>query len=250
MVFKRMEVIDSMTRYTVTLEHDEPESFLAWVHELPGCIAHGTTRAEAEANVVQAIDRFRSWLRAVGEEISHEPVTYDVVEEAAPAEWTAEGSSGVLLTWDQGPLTPADWTPIERRLDHSRREVLQTLASMSADDLQTVSGKGARSIARQLHHLASAECMYVIWTFDLRSKEGLGELLDWTRRMVLDRMRTLAEQRDTRLTRALWSGDEHPEPWTARKAARRLIYHERWHLNSIRRLLQGFRGREASGAQP
>lgn len=238
-----------MSHYTVTVEHDEPESYLAWVHELPGCYAQGPTREEAVSHVVDAIERFCAWLRAKGEEISAEPVEFDIVEAAAPAEIPPEGSSGMLLTWDQAPLTPQDWMRVERWLHHSRLEVLSVLESMREGDLDTAAGGGARSIARQLRHLASAEYMYALWTFDLRSKQDVKELLDWSRRMVMERMGMLAGRRDNRLTRAEWSGDDHPEPWTARKAARRLVYHERWHLNSIRRLLQGFRREEASGAR-
>lgn len=238
-----------MSHYTVTVEHDEAKSYLAWVHELPGCYAHGPTREEAVNNVVDAIERFCGWLRAKGEEISAEPVEFDIVEAAATAEMPPEGSSGMLLTWDQAPLTPQDWMCVERWLHHSRLEVLSVLESMRKEDLDTAAGEGSRSIAGQLRHLASAEYMYALWTFDLRSKQDVKELLDWTRRMVMERMRMLAGRRDNRLTRAEWSGDDHPEPWTARKAARRLVYHERWHLNSIRRLLQGFKHSEASGGR-
>jgi hypothetical protein len=63
-------------------------------------------------------------------------------------------------------------------------------------------------------------------------------------------MRELALRDDEQQTRAHWAGDPEPEPWAARKAARRLVYHELWHLRSIRRLLRGFRGKEASGANP
>jgi len=223
-----------MSRYTVTVEHDEPEVYLAWVHELPGCYAHGSTRQDAVNNVVEAIERFRTWLRAKGEEIREEPVEFDIVEAAGVAGMT----TGVLLTWDQAPLTPEDWTRVERWLRYSRLELLSALQSMREEDLETAAGEGSRSIAAQLRHLAGAEYMYALWTFDFRSKQDLKELLDWTRRMAMERMHILAGRRDNRLTRAEWSSDEPPEPWTARKAARRLIYHQRWHLNSIRRLLQ------------
>jgi predicted RNase H-like HicB family nuclease len=232
-----------MSRYTVTVDHDEEDVYLVWVHELPGCHAYGTTREEALADVVGAIERFRAWLRAAGEEVSDEPVEFDIVEAAD----VAEMPSGVLLTGDQAALTPEGWTRVERWLHYSRRELLRALENMREEDLQTAAGEGSRSVAAQLRHLAAAEYSYALWTFDFRSKQGLKELLDWTRRMATERMRVLAGRGDNRLTRAEWSRDEPPEPWTARKAARRLVYHERWHLNSIRRLLQGFRGRDASG---
>lgn len=239
-----------MSRYTATVDHDEKDSYLVWVHELPGCYAHGTTREEAVANVVDAVAQFRAWLRAIGEDILEEPVEFDIVEEAAAAEQTPDTTSGTLLTWDLAPLTPEDWIRIERWLQHSRTELLSALESMQEGDLNAAAGEGSRSIAKQLRHLASTEYMYALWTFNSGSKQGLVELLDWTRRMAMDRMRTLSGRRDSRMTRAEWSGDDNPELWTARKAARRLVYHERWHLSSIRRLVKGLRGREASGSRP
>jgi len=235
-----------MGRYTVTVEHDDTDLYLAWVHELPGCYAHGSTREEAVNNVGDAIERFRTWLRTKGEEIPDEPVEFDLVNAAAVPEMTP--AAGVLLTWDRAALTPEDWTRVERWLHYSRLELLSALESMREEDLEAAAGEGARSIAMQLRHLAGVEYMYALWTFDLRSKQDVRDLLDWTRRMAMERMRVLAGRHDNRLTRADWSGNEHPDPWTARKAARRLVYHERWHLNSIRRLLQGLRGRDASGA--
>jgi hypothetical protein len=91
---------------------------------------------------------------------------------------------------------------------------------------------------------------YALWTFDFHSKQDLKELLNWTRRMALDRLGMLAGRGDDRLTNAEWDGPDHPEPWTARKAARKLVYHERWHLDSIRRLQQGFRSRDSWEREP
>lgn len=234
----------SVMQYSVTLEWDEPDVYLAWVHELPGCIAYGVSQKEALAKVPEAIERFRDWLRTAGEAIPVDQISFSTVEKVSSAEKT----SGVLLTWDEEPLTPEDWTRIERWLQHSRHELLDVLEDMREDQLEIAARDGARTIARQLRHIATVEFMYALWTFDLRAKQGIRALLEWTRQMAVTRMRALAEQRDQWLTVAEWAGTEHPEPWTARKAARRLVYHELWHLRSIRRLLQGFRSREASGA--
>lgn len=242
-----------MSHYSVTLERSEPDVHLAWVHELPGCVAYGATRDEALARVPQAIEQFRGWLRAAGEKLPAEDIHVDqvalsVVGEAGRAEQTSEGPDGVLLTWDEEPLAPEEWTRIERWLQQSRRELLDVLEQMPEDQLGTAARDGARTIWQQLRHIATVEFMYALWTFDFRTKRDLRALLEWTRQMAFGRMRALAEQRDRQLTYADWAGTGHPEPWSARKAARRLVYHELWHLRSIRRLLQGLRGREASGA--
>lgn len=230
--------MDAMRDYSVTIDHDEEGVFLAWVHELPGCYAYGKTRAEALANVAPAIERFHTWLRQIGEGVDQEPVTFHLVEAAGAVGETAEGPSGVLLTGDRESWTPHDWAGLDRWLGLSRQELLDLLDRIDDQDLEAA-GAGARSIAEQLRHVATAEYLYTLWTFDFHSREDLRELLDWTRRMALERLRLLAERGDRRLTNAEWSPDDPPEPWTARKAARKLLYHERWHLDSIRRRLFG-----------
>lgn len=244
------EGVNVMSGYSVTIDHDEEDVFLAWVHELPGCYAHGRTREEALANVAQAIDRFRDWLREIGDTVEQEPVAIRIVEEAGAAGRTPQGPSGVLLTSDREPLTREHWARVERLLDHSRKELLSILDGMDDQGLETATHKDPRSIGKQLRHLATAEYMYTLWTFDFNSKRDLEELLDWTRRMASDRLRTLANRGDGRLTKAEWSSDDDPEPWTARKAARKLVYHEGWHLNSIRRLRQRLGTRGTPGEPP
>jgi hypothetical protein len=79
--------------------------------------------------------------------------------------------------------------------------------------------------------------MYAAWTFDLQSKRGLGDFLIWTRQAAVERMDALAAERASALTWADWSGAPRPEPWTARKAARRLVWHELLHLRALQRFV-------------
>jgi len=76
--------------------------------------------------------------------------------------------------------------------------------------------------------------MYAVWTFDLRSRSGLRAYLEWTRDIAVSHMRDLAEDDDGSVTYAEWAGAPRLEEWTARKAARRLIWHELPHLPALR----------------
>ena len=102
---------------------------------------------------------------------------------------------------------------------------------MSASN-QPIPGR-ERTVREQLVHIAFVELMYAAWTFDLRSRAGIADFLAWTRGVASDRMQTLAVGEDDSLTYAQWAGAPRPEPWTARKAARRLIWHELLHLPEI-----------------
>jgi len=55
-----------MTRYEVTIYWSaEDQLFIAEVPELPGCVAHGDSRAEALANAEDAIDL---WIEVAAED--------------------------------------------------------------------------------------------------------------------------------------------------------------------------------------
>ena len=71
--------------------------------------------------------------------------------------------------------------------------------------------------------------MYAAWTFDLSTHGGQRDFLEWTRQIAVARMRDLAASRDDAVTEARWAGAPRPEPWTARKAAQRLVRHEWLH---------------------
>jgi hypothetical protein len=74
---------------------------------------------------------------------------------------------------------------------------------------------------------------------DLRSREGPAEFLAWTRAAARDRLRDLAEQGAADVTCADWAGSPRLEPWTPRKAARRLVWHELLRLRAIGRFAAG-----------
>lgn len=187
--------------YSVTLEHGSDGSYLAWVHELPGCFVRAGSRAEAEATLPDVIRRFREW---IGEPTAEFDVTI-----AGEVESVIDSSEDteVLLDVDREPLSAEDWERIEGWLARSRSDLLQVLGDVNAG------------------HIGFVELMYAAWTFDVQSEE----FLDWTREIAVARMRALAQHDDGRVTYADWAGGAQPEPWTARKAARRLVWHERLH---------------------
>jgi predicted RNase H-like HicB family nuclease len=211
--------------YSVTLEHGSDGSYLAWVHELPGCFVRGATREEVKAKLPQAIRGFQAWLGASGETVEDSEFAA-VVDEVESVIDSSEDTE-VLLEPDRQPLTEVDWQTIERWLSYSRSDLLQMLAERELEE--TPEGE-ERTVRELLVHIAFVELMYVAWTFDLGRREGLREFLDWTRVISRARMRALATRDEGVVTYAEWAGAPRPEEWTARKAARRLVWHERLHL--------------------
>lgn len=219
-------------RYSITLEQGTDGSCLAWVHELPGCFARAATREQALSDSVQAVERFRRWLRECGEAVDEQDVVVAVVDEVESV-IEADEDTEVLLAPDTEPLSQADWGMLARWLSHSREDLLRALAALPDEKLNAKAAEGERTIRELVMHIAFVELMYSTWTFDLRSRAGLTEFLGWTRTVASERIDALAERGDSSLTYAEWAGAPRPEPWTARKAARRLIWHELLHAPQI-----------------
>jgi predicted RNase H-like HicB family nuclease len=220
--------------YSVTLEHGSDGSCLAWVHELPGCFVRGTSRDDVAAKLPRAIDDFLAWLRGSGEPVdgsrSHDFVVVEQVESIVE---TSEDTEALVLA-DRKRLTGDEWARIERWLAHSRRDVLEALDRIPQDQLESRAEGSSRTLREELMHIAFVELMYAAWTFDLRTTAGLREYLEWTRSIAAARMRDMSEHDDGSVTYAEWAGAPGPEEWTARKAARRLVWHELLHLPSLR----------------
>ncbi len=66
-------------RYRVLIDTDEDGAFVAEVPTLPGCVSQGNTRAEAVANIKEAITAYLESLEKHGEPIPP-PVSEEVVE--------------------------------------------------------------------------------------------------------------------------------------------------------------------------
>ena len=224
--------------YSVILEEAKGGGFMAWVVELPGCFARAATREQIETKLSAAIRDFLQWRRSHGDAIQGDDVDFDIVSTVVTEANAAEGDTCILLDADRAPLEPMEWRRTETWLDDSRQELLRFLQRVQSTSLDWTPEGSRRSLQQSIFHLAVVEIMYAVWTFDLHSVEGLEEFLAWSRRVASARMRELADRSDDQATVAHWSGATEPEPWTARKAARRLLWHERLHLRSVERRYQ------------
>jgi hypothetical protein len=176
----------------------------------------------------KAIRSFRAWAGAD----DSAPVEVDVVDEVESA-IEADEDTEVLVATDRQALTTAHWEQIDRLLGRSRNELLEALEALPEAQLGARREGSERTIREEIEHIAFVEFMYAMWTFDLQSKDGLGEFLAWTRQIAQERLSALTGS--DAVTWAEWGGAPRPEPWTARKAARRLLWHELLHLRAIER---------------
>lgn len=226
--------------YRATLERGSDGTYLAWVDELPGCAVRAGTRVEVVERLPKEIRSFLAW---AGADTIPNRIDVEISDEVDSPVETDEDTE-VLLAVDRQPLTAREWHRIRQLLERSRSELRSLLERLSSDELRANRAGSERSVREEIEHIAFVEFLYAAWTFDLQSKKGLHEFLAWTRDVTSERMQGLAAEDDAELTWAYWGGAPRPEEWTARKAARRLLWHELLHLRAIQRFVE----RDSDGA--
>jgi predicted RNase H-like HicB family nuclease len=222
-----------MHAYAVTVERGTDGSFLAWVDELPGCAVRAATQPELLDRLPGAIAEFLAW---AGEPTAVAPRI--VVTDEVDSEIEADEDTEVLVAADRLPLTNDDLERIRPWLAKSRSELLDLLRLLDDEQFGSMREGSERTIREEIEHVAFVELMYVAWTFDLQSREGLAEFLAWTRDVAIDRLAALSGRAADDETWADWGGTPRLEPWSPRKAARRLLWHELLHLRAIERFAE------------
>lgn len=214
-----------METYAVTLERGTDGTYLGWVDELPGCAVRAASRPELLERLPEAIAAFLRW---IGEPPGAMP-TVAVVDEV-DSEIVADEDTEVLVGSDRLPLTGDDFERLRPWLARSRAELLDLLGRLDLDARREGSG---RAVREEIEHVAFVELMYMAWTFDLHSRAGLAEFLGWTRQLAAERLEELSRRGAAEVTWADWGGAPRLEPWTARKGARRLLWHELLHVRRL-----------------
>lgn len=194
--------------------------------DLPGCAMRAGTREELLDRLPDEIAGFAAW---AGEPVRARPRV--TVTEEVDSAIEADEDTEVLVATDRSPLTSDDLERLLPWLARSRGELLELLGRI---ELAAEREGSERTAREELEHVAFTELMYAAWTFDLRSHEGLAEFLAWTRDVAVGRLRDLAGRGTAEITWADWAGAPRLEPWTARKAARRLLWHDRLHVRALR----------------
>jgi predicted RNase H-like HicB family nuclease/uncharacterized damage-inducible protein DinB len=249
-----------VTRYAVYLETADDGRCMAHVLDLPGCIARAPSRAEALVQLRDAIRDYRAWLQRHGEAAltEEEPIEIEIAGHSTGFGPFDPRSAAALFPPDLEPVTPEDVERHLRLMTYSRADLL-ALVQAPSTALRPSSGRGlpddlldwqpdadAFSIRRLLRHVGNAEEWYVSrlvppetlppeWESD--ADLPIFEFLEMERRTAVARLRQLTEEgRSAVRYPTAWA--YHPEePWTARKALRRFLEHEREHTAQVREIL-------------
>jgi uncharacterized damage-inducible protein DinB/predicted RNase H-like HicB family nuclease len=251
-----------MTAYAVYLEYEESGPCLAHILDLPGCAVRAPGRSTALGRLPEAIRSYHAWLRRHGEPAPPpgEPIQVEVAGESKGLGPFGPGDAAALFPPDREPLAAEDMAHYFRLMAHSRADLLAlvhapstaTDASLPDKLLDWQPAPGSWTVRRVLRHVGNAEEWYVSrlvpaetlpaeWQHD--EDLPIFEFLAMERRTAIARLQQLSpEERSGVQYPARWT--KHPEePWTARKALRRFLEHEREHTAQIREVLAARRDR-------
>jgi uncharacterized damage-inducible protein DinB/predicted RNase H-like HicB family nuclease len=240
-----------MTIYPAYLETAADGRCLAHVLVLPGCFVRAPTRDEAVRRLPDAIRDYHGWLARHGEPVLPSAEVDRAIEVQVAGESSGfgpfdPGDAAALFPPDREPITAAEMERYARLMALNRADLLALVQDLADELLDWQPYVGSFSIRRVLRHVGNAEEWYVSrlvppatlppeWEGD--EALPLFEFLKMERRTAIDRLRQLTEEeRAMVFYPAAWT--DHPdEPWTARKALRRCLEHEREHTGQVREVL-------------
>jgi uncharacterized damage-inducible protein DinB/predicted RNase H-like HicB family nuclease len=225
---------------------------MAHVPSLPGCTVRAATRDAALARVPEAIRAYCAWLQAHGEPApgAKDVIDIEVAGESGSGGPFDPGDAAALLAPDREPLAVEEMEAHFRWMGYARADLLALVEELPEQLLDWTPFPGAYPLRRVLRHVGNAEEWYVSrlvppatlpaeWEQD--RDLPLFEFLEMERRTAVARLRDLSEaERSQVVYPAHWT--DHPgEAWTARKALRRFLEHEREHTGQVREILEARR---------
>lgn len=221
--------------YSVGLEQAEPGKWVAWVLELAGCFARGSSREEVIERTPQAIADYFNWRdgyqRVTNEAASR--LTITVAEEFVNYETLDGYWVNSFFAFDKRPLSSGEIDDVRWMLSCTRSDLLATVRRIPVTALDdTIEGDRFGSVKAILKHVATAER----WYFD---KLGLAVPKEALSTDVLGMLETVRRNTIVQLPRLLNDTtvrESHGELWSPRKVVRRTLWHERvhtWHIQRV-----------------
>ncbi|MTI94763.1 MAG: hypothetical protein FH749_04625 [Firmicutes bacterium] len=229
-----------MAQLKVFAETGADGGCLLFTFEPPGMLARGNSVEEALGQASSAASRLDTFLAECGRPYpgagpSPEILVAETVKRRGKV---ANGNTSVSFQKDKEPLEAEEIPRFLTVLAHQRKELLDLKAEIPQETYGFKFLPHRKTIEEQLKHIAACERWYLsrLWT-DLprlpRAKD-VWEKLALNRELVEQVMQDLTPEDRARVV-----GIEG-EVWTCRKVLRRLMYHERFHIDTTKRDLSMF----------
>jgi hypothetical protein len=217
----------------------EPNRWIAWALDLPGCYSPALTESDAVAGAPRHIAAHFSWLKSHDSTLPASDTTLEteVVETfhsfASPER--PDYIVNALFEDDRRPLSSHDVEAALRLLQWTREDLTAAIRGKTSEQLNApLPREIGGSVAGVLKHVAGAENWYMQQMGLEARREQLGDdplsMLETVRTNTRARLPELAG--DARVVKG-----DGGELWSGRKVVRRALWHERAHTGHVGRLL-------------
>jgi hypothetical protein len=230
--------------FRIGIENNNDDRTIAWSLDHPGCFAYGQDREEAQKNFHHAAHKYIAWIALHGESWLDDEVKviveeiFDVYFVNASFERVERGKDTTMVESfflnDWKPLALHEIERASKLLAWSRADLLNVVKDLSTEKLAQTYPNERWPINGILKHVGGAEWWY---------QERIGYPFPEKKDIPADPFERLAVVRDhfTSLLPRLEGVDKvvgrEGEIWSPRKVLRRALWHERDHMEHIRKLL-------------
>jgi len=226
----------------VTHERD----LLAWVLDLPGCVAFGPDRADLDRRLPLAIAEHLAWLRSHGEHPAEDLAWHAAVE--LDARTTPPPGGDYCFPPEKAPLDAAELEAMIARVHYAHAGLMAAFAFLPGQILDWEPPASAigepdpwapepRTIRQVTEHVLQLDLFY---RESLRDgpAPGIFERVGPAEAefaLTIERLRGLSDEDRSRVWRPVHPTRTTPvvEEWTARKVIRRSLSHVRAHTAEI-----------------
>ncbi len=229
------KVVTYSMLYKGGLEQIEPGKWQLWIFGLPGCFSRATSPEKAVERSRRAIADYFNW-RDGYQRVTDDAADLIKVEVSERFEnyETLDGNwVNSFFKHDRRPLTGADVDDVRWLLSCTRSGLMAATRRAPSNKLnEPIEGERFGSLAGILNHVAVSEW----WLWDRLGLSFPREQMDQDPFAALAQVRRHTTVRLSKLIDNDKNCEIGGEMWSARKVARRMLWHERVHAWHIRRL--------------
>jgi len=231
-------------KYHLGIEDIEPNNWVAWVFEFPGCYARASTREIAIESAPEAIKELlwrldKSSISLAGKQQAIESGAHSALEIVVAEEFRGFQDSpdyivNAFFENDMIPPAESDIEYAQAVFGMNRRELLVLISGLPSTAMdRPIPGEAQQNIRGILQHIGAAEWWYwdrlgLAFPRSERPDDVL-ELLNVVRDFTLRHLPELIGNTQTAICSS--------EKWSPRKLLRRAIWHEHVHALQIARYL-------------
>jgi uncharacterized damage-inducible protein DinB/predicted RNase H-like HicB family nuclease len=225
--------------FRLTIEDIEPNHWVAYALDLPGCFSSAQNSEGAIAQAPERIAEHLAWLskHMISFVDANLPIEVEIVEQFRSYE-SAEEKGYIVNAFfedDRRPLGIWDVEVALRLMAWSRNDLLDLVRGVKDEQLnKNIPGETFVSVAGILKHIAIAENWYFgHMGFGLERKHLPEDVFE-----MLAEVRGNAEQHLVKLMGDQRIVNECGEYWSGRKVLRRMLWHERDHTRHIAQIFE------------